>query len=294
MRKIAPYFDETNEPTELWTEASQKRNKSKNNPDGHSKIVQALSLKAAHEFDRNVYGSKTVKDKLKIIYKCKCAFCESNTHVGAHKDVEHYRPKTRYYWLGYEWSNLLLACQICNRDFKSIHFPILVEVNRITTHPLSKTGEFDREQCPITSDNLKKEVPLLLHPAIDNPQDHLRFLANGMVEGTTRKGIESIKVYGLRRDTLQKARENIVFQLRKDILSEYKHNVPDTERIKIEIYKAIDKLVARIANEESEYIGYTMAILENFENFIIDNKAQGIDMPNKEIMREAAREVLGQ
>jgi uncharacterized protein (TIGR02646 family) len=293
MRKIKPYFGIADEPTELWTDASKKRNRTKpNNPNGDSKIELALSQRSAHKFDREVYGSKAVKDKLKTIYKCKCAFCETNTHAGAHKDVEHYRKKIHYYWLGYEWTNLLLSCQICNRDFKGTLFPLENDAQRIANHPLSVSGEFDRTQCHILSDNFKAEKPLLLHPAIDNPKEHLKFLPDGLIEGLTQKGKISIDVYGLKRDELRKARENIVLQMRKDIWEEYNHTVPNAERITIEIHKVINKLMARIENEESEYIGFLMAILENFEAFIIDNQAQGIDMPDKDIMRQAARAIL--
>ena len=292
MRKIKPYFDAEDEPTELWVEASKQRSKTKYNPLCNSKIELVLSQMAAHDFDNKVYGSKIVKDKLKSIFKNKCAFCETNTHVGAYKDVEHYRFKTHYYWLGYEWTNLLLACQICNRNFKKIQFPIENEANRLTTPPLSITGKLEQSECHILSERLVAELPLLLHPAIDNPSEHLRFLANGAVEGLTRKGRVSIEVYGLKRENLRKARENIVFQLRKDIWEEYNHTIPNAERITIEVHKVINKLIAQIGNEESEYIGFATAILENFEAFIIDNQAQGIDMPDKDIMRQAARAIL--
>ena len=242
MRKIKPYFDAEHEPTELWVDASKKRSKTKNNPDGNSKIELALSLMAAHDFDSQVYGSKIVKDKLKTIFKNKCAFCETNTHVGAHKDIEHYRFKTHYYWLAYEWTNFLLVCQICNRDFKKIQFPIENIANRVRKHPLSITGELDRNKCQIFSNSLCSEKPLLLHPALDNPNEHLQFLANGAVEGLTCKGRVSINVYGLKRENLRKARENIVFQLRKDIWEEYSHKIPNTERITIEVHKVINKL----------------------------------------------------
>jgi hypothetical protein len=293
MRKIKPYFDIADEPTELWADASKKRNRRKpHNPNGDSKIELALSQKWAHKFDREVYGSTTVKDKLKTIFKCKCAFCETNTHAGAHKDVEHFRNKAHYYWLGYEWTNLLLSCQICNRDFKGTLFPLQNDAKRVTAHPLSISGELDRRQCHILSKSLKSEKRLLLHPAIENPKKHLKFLSNGLVKGLTPKGKKSVEVYGLERDELRKARENIVLQMRRDIWEEYKHTLPNAERITIEIRKVINKLIARIENEESEYIGFSMAILENFEAFIIDNKAQGIDMPDKDIMRQAARAIL--
>jgi uncharacterized protein (TIGR02646 family) len=293
MRKIKPYFYIADEPIELWTDASKKRNRIKpNNPNGDSKIELALSQRSAHIFDREVYGSTAVKDKLKTIFKCKCAFCETNTHAGAHKDVEHFRNKIHYYWLGYEWTNLLLSCQICNRDFKGTLFPLQNDADRITSHPLNRASEFDRRQCRILSKSLKSEKRLLLHPAIDNPKKHLKFLSNGLVKGLTPKGKKSVEIYGLERDELRKAREKIVFQMRKDILEEYKETPPDVERIALEIRKVIRKLIERIENEESEYIGFSTAILENFEAFIIDNRAQGIDMPDKDIMRQAARAAL--
>ena len=89
MRKIKPYFDDA--PKELWEDASKKRSKTAHNPLGNSKIDLALNQKNKHEFDRLVYGSKTVKDKLKSVFNCKCAFCETNTHTGAHEDAEHYQ-----------------------------------------------------------------------------------------------------------------------------------------------------------------------------------------------------------
>jgi hypothetical protein len=125
MIKITPYFDD--EPIELWENASQKGK-------GASAIEQAILSKGKkHKFDNKIYGSKTAKEKLKEIFNKKCAFCETNTHAGAHKDVEHYRYKSLYYWLGYEWTNLLLACQICNRDFKKTQFPL---VNTVLICPI--------------------------------------------------------------------------------------------------------------------------------------------------------------
>ena len=133
MVKIDPYFDDA--PPELSADASKKHYKSKHNPNGDAKIDLALSQRSAHDFDINVYGSTVVKDKLKTIFNYKCGFCETNTHVGAHKDIEHFRFKKHYYWLGYEWSNLLVSCQICNRDFKNTQFPLENDAYRMLTHP---------------------------------------------------------------------------------------------------------------------------------------------------------------
>ena len=88
-------------------------------------------------FDSGIYGQKSVKDALQKAQHDKCAFCESKiTHI-AYGDVEHFRPKAGYrqepkdplvrpgyYWLAYEWSNLLFCCQLCNQRFKGNHFPL--------------------------------------------------------------------------------------------------------------------------------------------------------------------------
>src|SRR4051794_7502532 len=66
---------------------------------------------------------KDAKVQLKKESKGKCAYCEANTEVVAHGDVEHYRPKSLYWWLAYTYDNYLFACQICNQVYKSDHFP---------------------------------------------------------------------------------------------------------------------------------------------------------------------------
>jgi len=67
---------------------------------------------------------KSSKDQLKIESSGKCAYCEADTDVVAQGDVEHYRPKSIYWWLAYTYDNYLFACQICNQIYKSDTFPI--------------------------------------------------------------------------------------------------------------------------------------------------------------------------
>ncbi|MFX1554713.1 MAG: hypothetical protein ACFFBV_12360, partial [Promethearchaeota archaeon] len=68
----------------------------------------------------------------------KCAYCETQIVSDQYGDMEHYRPKNAvtdengeeikkegengqtithpgYYWLAYDWQNLLLTCEMCNR-----------------------------------------------------------------------------------------------------------------------------------------------------------------------------------
>jgi len=98
---------------------------------------------AAVTFDRSIYGSPEVKEALREAQHDKCCFCESKiTHVSP-GDIEHFRPKAAvrqspqtplhrpgYYWLAYEWSNLYLACEQCNRRHKQNLFPLLHDSER--------------------------------------------------------------------------------------------------------------------------------------------------------------------
>lgn len=66
---------------------------------------------------------KSAKGKVRADTVKKCAYCEAPTSTVAHGDVEHFRPKSLYWWLAYRFDNYLFACQICNQIYKSDHFP---------------------------------------------------------------------------------------------------------------------------------------------------------------------------
>src|SRR5690606_11272092 len=95
--------------------------------------------------DRDERRSR-VEDQLAKTYLNKCAYCERLEKA----DIEHYRPKKSvlgeahdgYYWLCYEWTNLLPSCVKCNRDgAKLTHFPILG--NRVHLPTFSANGKID-------------------------------------------------------------------------------------------------------------------------------------------------------
>lgn len=67
---------------------------------------------------------KNAKPQLKREASGKCAYCEAQADTTAHCDVEHFRPRSRYWWLAYCWDNWLFSCQICNEVYKGDQFPI--------------------------------------------------------------------------------------------------------------------------------------------------------------------------
>jgi len=94
---------------------------------GASRIDKLLALvegrrAGALSFNGDVW--KAAKKQLKAETGGKCAYCEAAAAVVAHCDVEHFRPKSRYWWLAYCYDNYLFSCQRCNQEFKGDEFPV--------------------------------------------------------------------------------------------------------------------------------------------------------------------------
>lgn len=181
---------------------------------------------------KNHYKHAAVKDALHLIYHHKCAYCESTITHSAPLQVEHYRPKTEvdeqdlllgeihrgYYWLGNEWSNLLLACQNCNgQGAKGTRFPI--QGIRILSHPA------DPLHFSIHHQSMLDEIPLLLNPELVDPLDHLQLDSSGQMQGNTIFGDTSIAIYKLNRDGLMTRRlkiiQDFVHRINKQLLERF-------------------------------------------------------------------------
>lgn len=57
---------------------------------------------------------KDAKPALQRDTSGKCAFCETPTTAVYYGDVEHFRPKSTYWWLAYCYENYLFSCRVCN------------------------------------------------------------------------------------------------------------------------------------------------------------------------------------
>lgn len=152
---------------------------------------------------------------LKHVFHGKCGYCESPVTVISFGDADHYRPKGKvtvrqgnrdqtvtcggsphpgYYWLAYEWTNLVPACEKCNRaGGKMSQFPVRLR------HWCGSPGNIP------TQDALDAfEKPLLLNPHHDHGSCALTFGHRGAVarlDGDDR-GRHTIDVYQLDREEL--------------------------------------------------------------------------------------------
>jgi uncharacterized protein (TIGR02646 family) len=166
------------------------------------------------------------KDFLIRLFDGKCAYCESKFTVSQPGDVEHFRPKGRvvddnfkpirvqhpkkgeiehpgYYWLAYEWKNLLPSCADCNR-FRQ---------HGVRTAPQGGAGKADRfplkdEKCrAVVPDGEVIEEAMLINPCEVDPDLHFEFLSTGTIKPKTPEGEVTLKLLGLNlREDLVEAR----------------------------------------------------------------------------------------
>jgi hypothetical protein len=125
----------------------------------------------------------------------KCCYCEKLEEQAKYRDVEHYRPKSVYWWLTWTWENLLFSCLECNRDAKRDSFPLA-----------PGSAPLVAEQVPPGT-----ETPLLIDPTgvgVD-PWTEIAFrpvkqhgLERWRPFGVTQRGRVTIEVCGLDRPAL--------------------------------------------------------------------------------------------
>lgn len=209
---------------------------------------------------------KTAKLQLKKESHGKCAYCEANTEVVAHGDVEHYRPKSIYWWLAYTYDNYLYVCQICNQIYKSDNFPIIATLfpapiieHNTPDHIIEQlAGKISPDpidiNCNYTLQNFlynhNGENALLLNPYYDNPVTYFSYVADDITEEVKivpaqPKYAEHVKAvedfYGLNRIELKNLRYSIFTKFRAFKMA-YKALTDVT--IKNEIKKQIDDMLS--------------------------------------------------
>jgi hypothetical protein len=166
------------------------------------------------------------KEQRAIIFEAfhgKCAYCEAKVILDQTGDVEHFRPKGRitdeedkvieidggagqmlphpgYFWLAYDWPNLLPSCARCNRPFRYDNGRRVGKWNRFPVvghHAVNPAG-------------VVVEKPLLLNPMSENPSDHLEFdKTTGRIIGRTTEGGKCVDIFDLNREGLPEARRDV-------------------------------------------------------------------------------------
>jgi uncharacterized protein (TIGR02646 family) len=83
------------------------------------------NLKDATAEFATYWGNADVRGALWAMHGRSCAYCDRELPGNDRGDVEHFRPKSIYWWLAYKFENYLLACSVCNSAYKGEKFPLL-------------------------------------------------------------------------------------------------------------------------------------------------------------------------
>lgn len=146
----------------------------------------------------------------------KCAYCEQIIAGDQHGDMEHFRPKKEvrdaenrpvsvvidgqarkhpaYYWLAYDWRNLLPSCRLCNKQPSD-------------EEPYGKGNRFPvAGEYAVQEGEEQDEKALLLNPVDDDPDEHLNLNELGILDWKTDRGEACVKILGLNERGLPDAR----------------------------------------------------------------------------------------
>lgn len=182
-------------------------------------------FKARKDFKIDDVLYKRFMSFLLDLFKGKCAYCEvllTNNQPG---DVEHFRPKGRvvddalkpvrvhyetlgeidhpgYFWLAYDWDNLLPSCIDCNRYRKHDLPEGVVGAGKADRFPVvGKRASLPGEELD--------EQALLVNPSKVDPADHFVFGADGLIVARTPVGERTLKELGLNvRERMVEVRRN--------------------------------------------------------------------------------------
>lgn len=213
-----------------------------------AKIIGLVEARIAHgdgmEFTKSLGDWKKTKDVLKRDSHGKCAYCEAHTAVVAHGDVEHFRPKSVYWWLALCVDNYVFSCQICNQSFKGDKFPVFGEALKAPRLPrtIPSTARARKQLAaricpdPIAVDEAEllarwmAEEPDLPHPYLEDPEPLFAWApveTNGEVlliapengSDRSRRAVRAAICYlGLNRETLTRLRYSVYDTLKFALL----------------------------------------------------------------------------
>lgn len=203
LKMIRIYFKEPGTPDwKKWCEECEEAQKSLN--ESHEcgqpiEIVEKLYRK-----QKDFYFS------LNGPFHGKCVYCETQVKADQPGDLDHFRPKKEvknsgeiviivdehgkernhpgYYWLTYDFWNLLPSCEGCNRSNKRNEFPV-------------------REFRAYKPGDEKKEKAMLLNPVRDKDlEKHFRIDKTGTFIGLTERGKVTCDILDLNRPALAQNR----------------------------------------------------------------------------------------
>lgn len=223
--------------------------------------AEAKLLIRSHRDETPKKIKKKLYDKQKSRYDDypfygKCAYCESKVEENSPTYVEHFRPKggvcdmdnkpiritknsiqtlhPGYYWLAYNWRNLLPTCWQCNTWHKDKSGEMVGKGNRF---PL--IGEYAETPGEEVNEN-----PLLINPMFENPENQIYMDKLGIIHclPNSRKGQVTESLFGLNtREALIHGRKKEYEDIRRKVKALFAADNNETKSTELEHLKLIAK-----------------------------------------------------
>lgn len=201
-------------------------------------------------FNREI--DREIKKNLHEIFHGKCGYCETKIESYVTGTVDRYRPNNGvrdkneyhqdlYWWLTFEWDNLIYSCKECNQ-YKGNYFPI--------------KGIRASNQ----NDHYENELPLLLNPYLDEPENHLNYIYNDFnhINALTNEGNQTIELLRLNRTDLIDGRKNASIEVKnavESLIRGKQSNNPTLIKHLVNIYELEDPSI--------EFLTYKRWVLQN-------------------------------
>ncbi|MCD6017691.1 MAG: hypothetical protein K0S53_812 [Bacteroidetes bacterium] len=243
------------------------------------------------KYKYKAYNNDEIKTALIKLFHGKCCYCESRIAGTQPGDIEHFRPKGKiidfdsnelrpgYYWLAYDWDNLLYACRSCNSlcgqelededEVKVVgkgnKFPLVKPYRNILDHKIGINNE--------------EAFRLLINPCIEDPEKFFQYDEQyASIKPSFKSGFKSqqaqtsIDIYGLTRLQLvidrKRVLDDVFFLIEQlnsyldDLKTAQKNKTIDKVKLETNIDKITDKLEEK-AKEGEPYAGMVRQLLKN-------------------------------
>lgn len=195
------------------------------------------------KYDINDEWTKFTSTKLKnetmeqlgnMFQKC-CAYCEGKFEDNSYAQIDHFKPKSLFPELCFDYNNMNYSCEKCN-NFKS--------------------NKFDKK---------------LINPTEDNPEEHLKFDGVYLVP-LDERGLKTLEILGINNENRLENKKNRYEDIRSKIEAvtnflEYSYDNRDkiNNFLKLMIEQNIEDLENAV---NPKYNPYTTMIKHNFGNDI--------------------------
>lgn len=194
------------------------------------------------------YKTLDVRSALIRIYNHKCAFCEQKME---RYNVEHYRPKSTYYWLAFSWDNLILACPDCN-GFKSTHF----DLGEGGTQAVFDNTEGSLRLINQSSSSYDTvEKPKMVNPEVTDPIGKIKFQKNGLIESDDARFAYTIEKCQIDRKYLNDDRRKLLDVFQRDIRGALLDNKEPEEQSR-EIAVIVKKFIRDSQDVELPFLAF--------------------------------------